>query len=139
MRGTRSANVAAAFRLPRHNGTCRSVKAMKTQDEGFTALFRYSDIRRQLRPQAPLQLLAQLGHFHARHNDELAAQHFPRLVIIRQLAGNAAILAFLVPAEPSIRNGLWADKLKTAQKRIALWDLKLFSKDGDFHELFVWT
>jgi len=26
-------NVAAAFRLPRHNGACRCVKIMKTQDE----------------------------------------------------------------------------------------------------------
>jgi hypothetical protein len=28
-------NVAAAFRLPRHNGTCRCAKVMKTQDEGL--------------------------------------------------------------------------------------------------------
>src|SRR5579859_1823939 len=61
-------------------------------------------ITRQLRPQAPLQLLAQLRDFHPRHHDELAAQHFPRFVVVRQLARYAAILAILVPAKPSVRN-----------------------------------
>src|ERR1700730_12525350 len=83
-------------------------------------LFGDSKVGRQLRAQTPLQFLAQLRHFHARHYDELTAQHLARFIIIRQLAGNAAILAFLVPAESAVRDRFRADELETAQKRIAL-------------------
>src|SRR6266481_2226098 len=94
-------------------------------------------VRRQLCSQAPLQFLAHFRDFHPGHHDELAAQHLVRLVLIRQLATHAAILAILIPAEAPIRNSLRADKLEAPQKRIPLWDLKLFPKDADLHEFFI--
>src|SRR6267143_3596240 len=78
-------------------------------------LFGNCQVRRQLRPQTPLQLLAQLRHFHARHHDKFAAQHLARLVVVRQLAGHPAVLAFLVPAESSIRNRFRANELEAAK------------------------
>jgi hypothetical protein len=73
-------------------------------------------IARQLRPQAPLQLLAQLADLHPRHHNELAAQHLARLVIIGQLAGDPAILTILIPAEPTVRDRFRADELKAPQQ-----------------------
>src|SRR5258707_8658745 len=102
-------------------------------------LFRNSQVGGQLRSQTPLQLLAQFGHFHARHHDEFAAQHLARFVIVRQLAGYATILAFLVPAESSIRNRFRADELEAAQKRVALRHLKFLSQNNNVHKLFVRT
>src|SRR5580704_8323048 len=75
-------------------------------------------IRRQLRAQAPLQLLAQLRDLHSRHDDKFAAQHFARLIIVGQLARHAAILALLIPAKASVRNRLRADELEAAQQRV---------------------
>src|SRR5713226_2751240 len=89
--------------------TCR---LLKTEDSRGNRR-----IRRELRAQAPLQFLAHLHDFHPWHHDEFAAQHLVRLVLIRQLAGHAAILAILVPAEAPIRNRLWTDELKASQKR----------------------
>jgi hypothetical protein len=62
---------------------------------------------------------------HSSHDDEFAAQHFPGLVVVRELTPNPAILALLIPAEAPIGNGLWADELETAQQGVALRHLKL--------------
>src|SRR5713226_10106351 len=97
------------------------------------------EVGRQLRPQTPLQLLAQLRHFHARHHNKFAAQHLARLVVVRQLARNAAILAFLIPAKSTIRNRLRADELEATQKRIALGHLKFLPQNRNFHQLLVRT
>src|SRR5258706_3812875 len=69
-------------------------------------------VLRQLGAQAPLQLLAELGDFHSWHHDELAGQHLPRVIVVRQLAAHTAILAILIPAESPVRNGLRADELE---------------------------
>src|SRR5881398_354777 len=71
-------------------------------------------VLRQLRPQTPLQLLAEFRDLHSRHHNELARQHFARIVVIWQLAGYTAILAILVPAESPVRNCFRADELKAA-------------------------
>lgn len=91
----------------------------------------------QFGPKAPLQFLAQLGYFHPGHNDELAAKHFPGLVVVRQLAGNSAILAVLVPTKSPIGNCFRANELKTPEKRVALRHLKLLAHHGDLHELLI--
>src|SRR5713101_3819305 len=93
---------------------------------------RNGGIRGELGPQAPLELLTQLCYLHARHHNEFAAQHFPGLVVIGQLAGYATILAFLIPAEASIRNRFRADELKTSQERVPFGHLELPAKNGDF-------
>src|SRR6476620_9784946 len=85
-------------------------------------------VLRQLSSQAPLELLAQFADFHSRHHDELTSQHFARVIVIRQLASYATVLAILVPAKPAIRNRLRADELKTAQKRVPFRHLKFFPK-----------
>src|SRR5580693_3911131 len=88
-------------------------------------------------PETPLQLLAQLGNFHSLHDNELTAQHFPGLIVIGQLAGNAAILAILIPAKTAVGNRFRADELEASEKRIALRHLKLLAHHGDVHELFI--
>src|SRR6266403_1240359 len=85
-------------------------------------------ILRQFYPQAPLQLLAELRNFHARHHDELARQHFARIVIIRQLASYTAILAILIPAKSPVGYGIRADELKASQQRISLWHLEFLAQ-----------
>src|SRR5579859_1993202 len=77
---------------------------------------RYGGILGWFRPQAPLQFLAQFRNFHSSHDDEFAAEHFARLVVVRQLAGHAAILAILVPAEAAIGNRFRANELETTQQ-----------------------
>ena len=71
--------------------------------------------RRELGAQTPFELLTHFGDFHARHDDKFAGKHFARLVVVWELAGDAAILAVLIPAEAAIRNGFWADELEAAQ------------------------
>src|SRR5260370_16910005 len=100
---------------------------------------RDSGVRMELCPEAPLQLLAQLGNLHPRHNDEFATQHFPRLVVVGQLTRNATILAILVPAEAPVRNRLRTNKLETAQERIAFGHLKFLTKNADAPKLFFRT
>jgi hypothetical protein len=104
----------------KHHGAGKVVAMAPRKDLGkiyeVLILLRNRRIRRQLSPQAPLQLLTQLGNFHPSHYDELTAQHLSGLVIVRQLAGNSAVLAFLVPAESSVGNGFRADELETAQQ-----------------------
>src|SRR6266446_1440686 len=117
----------------------RSSKSGLSKKDSAELLLGNCQVGRQLRPQTPLQLLAQLRHFHAGHHDKFAAQHLARLVVVRQLTRYAAILAFLVPAEASIRNRFRADELEAAQKRIALRHLKLLPQDDNFHQLLVRT
>src|SRR5579862_3745666 len=87
-----------------------------TSNRDYRLRLNHGFILWQLRAQAPLQFLAQLIHFHARHHDELARQHLARLIIIRQLAAYPAILAILIPAEAPVRNGLRAEKLEAPQQ-----------------------
>jgi hypothetical protein len=68
---------------------------------------------------------------------ELARQHGPGLILVRKLTLNAAILAFLVPAETSIRDGFGRDILKASQQRILFGDLKGLSANRDFHQALV--
>jgi hypothetical protein len=79
-------------------------------------LGRNGRIRRQLGTQAPLEFLANLRDFHSGHDDKFAAQHFTGLIVIRELAGNTAILALLIPAEASIWNRFGTDELETTQQ-----------------------
>ncbi|MBI1737796.1 MAG: hypothetical protein HYR58_00935 [Acidobacteria bacterium] len=60
-----------------------------------------------------------------------------RLVVIRQNAGDPAILAFLIPAEPPVGDRFWADELKATQDGIFLGNLKLLALDGDFHQALI--
>src|SRR6267378_7201375 len=117
----------------------RSSKSGLSKKDSAELLLGNCEVGRQLRPQTPLQLLAQLRHFHAGHHDKFAAQHLARLVVVRQLAGHPAVLAFLVPAKSSVWNRFRADELEAAQKRIALWNLKLLAQNGNFHQLLVRT
>jgi hypothetical protein len=104
---------------------------------GSTALADGRGFSGQFGSQTPLQFLAELGDFHPRHNDEFTAQHLARFVVIRQLADNPAILAFLVPAEAPIRHRLRAQVLEAAKNGVLLRNLKLLPEDLDFDELFV--
>src|SRR5258706_5048854 len=112
---------------------------LKTGWSWKNRLFGHGQVGGQLRSQAPLQLLAQFGYFHAGHHDEFAAQHLARFVVVGQLARYTTILAFLVPTEPSIRNRFRANELEAAQKTVALRHLKFLAQDGNVHKLFVRT
>jgi hypothetical protein len=102
-------------------------------------LLRNRRIRWQLGAQAPAELLAEVGDLHAGHHDKFARKHFARFVVIGKLAGDAAILAILIPAETAVRNRLRTDELKTTEERVALRDLEFFAEEGDLHEFFVGT
>jgi hypothetical protein len=91
----------------------------------------------QLFLEAVFEFGADFGNFHSRANQEFAAQQFVVLVLIRQFAGHAAILAILVPAETSVGNGFRADVLETAENRILLGDLERFAKNLDLDQAFV--
>ena len=93
----------------------------------------------ELGAEAPLELLAHFGDFHAGHDDEFAGEHFARLVVIGKLAGDAAILAILVPAETSVGDGFRADELKAAQQGIAFRHLEFLAEDRYLNQFFVWT
>ena len=80
------------------------------------ALLLDGGIRGKLRAQAPFQFLAHIGDFHAGHDNEFAGKHFPRLVIIGKLAGDAAILTILIPAETAIGDGFRTDELEAAEQ-----------------------
>ena len=66
----------------------------------------------QFGPQAELQLRAEFGDRHSVHDQEFATEHLAWLVVIGQLALDAAILAILVPAEAAIGNGFRTDVLE---------------------------
>src|SRR6266850_833206 len=91
----------------------------------------------QLFLEAIFEFGADFGNFHSRANQEFAAQQFVVLVLIRQFAGDAAILAILIPAETSVGNGFRADVLETAENRILLGDLERFAKNLDLDQAFV--
>ncbi len=74
----------------------RSSKSGLSKKDSAELLLGNCQVGRQLRPQTPLQLLAQLRHFHAGHHDKFAAQHLARLVVVRQLAGHPAVLPRMV-------------------------------------------
>jgi hypothetical protein len=93
----------------------------------------------QLFLEAILQFRADLCNFHPRAHQELATQQFVRLVLIYELAGHTAILAILIPAETSIRNGFRADVLEAAENRILLRDFERLPKNLDLDQAFVWT
>jgi hypothetical protein len=104
-----------------------------------TMLFGDGGVGWEFGAQTPLQFLAEVGNFHARHDDEFAGEHFARLIIVGKLTGDAAVLAILIPAESAVRNGLGADELETAKQRVALRDLEFLAQDSDVHEFFVRT
>jgi hypothetical protein len=91
----------------------------------------------QLRPQAPHQLRRELGNVHSLGDDKLAAQDGPRLVVILQLAIDAAILALLIPAESPVWNRLRTDELEAAQERVPFGHEKRLPKNGYLDEPFV--
>jgi hypothetical protein len=83
------------------------------------------------------QFRSELGDIHAFRDNEFATEDGPSLVIVGKLAIDAAILAFLIPAEAAIRNRFRADELKRAEQGIALRDEKRLPENRDFDELFV--
>jgi hypothetical protein len=89
--------------------------------------------------EAILKFGADFCDFHSRADQEFAAQEFVRLVLVRQFAGHAAILAILIPAETSVGNGFRADVLKTAENRILLGDLEGLAENFDLDQAFVRT
>jgi hypothetical protein len=91
----------------------------------------------ELGTQTPFELLTHFVDFHAGHNDEFTRKHLARLVVVGELACDAAILAVLIPAKAAVRNGLRANELEASEQRVALGYLKLLTHDGDFDELFV--
>jgi hypothetical protein len=80
--------------------------------------------------QAADQFRREIGNVHALRDDEFAAEDRARLVVIGKLAIDAAILAFLVPAEAAVGNRFGTDELKSAQKGIALRDRKTSDMNG---------
>jgi hypothetical protein len=106
---------------------------------GDSRLFGNGGVGGELGSQTPLQFLAQIRDLHARHDDELAREHFAGFVVVGELADDAAVLTILVPAEATVGDGFGADELEAAKQRVALRDLKLFAHDGDFDEFFVGT
>jgi hypothetical protein len=116
-----------------------SLLSCKTTRNAGLLLLRNGGVGRKLGAQAPLQFLAHVGNFHSGHNDEFARQHFARLIVVRELAGNATILAVLIPAKTAVRNGFRTDELEATEKRIALRDLEFLAHDDDINEFFVRT
>src|ERR1700676_2117511 len=89
--------------------------------------------------EAILEFGADLGNFHSRAHEELAAQQFMRLFFIRQFSGHAAILTILIPAEASVGYRFRADVLKTTKNRIFLRDFERLAQDLDGNQAFVGT
>src|SRR5712691_9785906 len=87
----------------------------------------------QLSAQAPFEFRADVGDRHPSHNQKLTTQHLARPVVVGQLAIDAAILAFLIPAKPSVRNGVRADELEAAQDRVLFRDLEHLAQNLNFN------
>src|SRR5260370_35683345 len=100
-------------------------------------LMRYCRGRGQLRPETPLQLLADIGNGHSGHDNELTAQHLSRLVVVGKLAHDAAILAVLIPAEPAIGDRFRANVLKTPQDGVFLRDLEFLPENCNFYQTLI--
>ena len=99
----------------------------------------YRSVDGELGAETPFQFLAKFGDFHAGHDDKFAGDHFARLIIIGKLAGDATILAILVPAEAAVGDGFRTDELKAAEQGVTFRNLKLSPEDGDLNEFFVRT
>ena len=78
-------------------------------------LFGDGGVGGELGAEAPLQFLAEVGDLHAGHDDEFAREHFAWLVVVGELAGDATVLAILIPAEAAVRDGLRTDELEAAE------------------------
>jgi hypothetical protein len=86
----------------------------------FRKCFRTRRGLSQFRPETANEFRRQVGDIHTLGNQEFTTQDGTRLIVVRQLAIDPAVLAVLVPTETAVRNRLWADELKGAQKRISL-------------------
>jgi hypothetical protein len=97
--------------------------------------------REKLLAERVLEANAQLGthvrNLHPGHDNELAALHLPRLIIVRELGLNAAILAILIPAETAVRNRLGAEKLKAPKERVSIWNFHGLPEHFDLYQLLV--
>jgi hypothetical protein len=91
----------------------------------------YSGSTTELTFQAPVQFRAKFGYGHPRNHPKFTAQHRTGLVFAGDLAGNAAVLTFLIPAKTAVGDGVWTDELKAAQDRILFRYLEGFAEDGD--------
>src|SRR5580704_5792293 len=80
--------------------------------------------RPEFRSEASDQFRGKIRNRHAFRYEELAAQNRAALIVVGELAIHLAILALLIPTEPAVRNGLGADELESAKKRIPLRDEK---------------
>jgi hypothetical protein len=91
----------------------------------------------KLASEATHELRGKLGDVHPGGNHELAAEDRARAVIVGQLTIDAAVLAFLIPAEAPIRNSVGADELKTAKKGVPFGHEKGLAQDGDLNEMLI--
>jgi hypothetical protein len=96
-------------------------------------------VRGELGAETPLEFLTHIGDFHPGHDNKFAGEHFARLVIIGKLAGDAAVLAILIPAKAAIGDGFRADELEAAEQGIALGNMELLPHDDDIDEFFIRT
>ena len=93
----------------------------------------------ELAAEAPDQLGSKLGDDHAGNDNKFTGEHGAGFLIVGQLAGDLAILAFLIPAEAAVGDGLGADVLEPAEDGVLLGDLESLSEDDDFDETLKWT
>jgi uncharacterized C2H2 Zn-finger protein len=89
--------------------------------------------------QAILQFRADLTDFHARAHHELAAKQVMGSIFVGQLAHDAAVLAVLIPAKPSVWNRFRADVLKCPQNGVFFRDIKRFPKYLNRNQPFIWA
>ena len=89
--------------------------------------------------QAKLKFGTDLGNLHAGTYQEFATEHLMRLVIVHEFAGDAAILAILIPTEPAVGDRFRADVLKTAENCIFFRDLEGLPENLDFHQTLIGT
>jgi hypothetical protein len=61
------------------------------------------------------------------------------LIVVEELAVDAAILAFLIPAKSAVRNCFRTDELETAQNGVLLGNQERLPQDTDFYQPLEWT
>jgi hypothetical protein len=88
-------------------------------------------------PKTDTQLGTELSNLHPGHDNELAAQHLARFIVIRQLGLNAAVLTVLVPAKTAVGDRFGAQELKTAQQRILVGNFHGLTQHLDFNQVLV--
>src|SRR5580704_13144005 len=88
----------------------------------------------QLGSQTADQFRSELRNGHPFGNHIFATENRAGLIVVEQLAIDAAILAFLIPAKAAVRNRLGADELEAAQNGVLLGNEESFPQDADFHE-----